>query len=159
MSRDRPEAGDFDTGQGRFAIVASRFNAAVVDRLVEAASTTLERHGVDTDRIAVLRVPGAFELPQAARRLADSGRYDAVIALGAVIRGGTPHFEYVCRACADGLTWLSLTADCAITFGVLTTDDEQQARERAGGPEGNKGEEAALAALEMVAFNRRLDSC
>lgn len=154
MSRDRPDATGQADAHGRFAVVAARFNAPVVDRLLEAAVETLRRHGIDEEHVTVARVPGAFELPQAVRRLADSARFDAVIALGAVIRGGTPHFDLVCRACTDGLMQVSLSADCAVAFGVLTTDDEGQAHERAGGAHGNKGEEAALAALEMVAFNR-----
>lgn len=158
MSRDRPEQSGLADVGGRYAVVASRFNAAIVDRLLDAALATLERHGVGRDHVTAMRVPGAFELPQAARRLADSGRFDAVIALGAVVRGGTPHFDYVCRACAHGLMQVSIEADCAVVFGVLTTDDQTQARDRAGGAHGNKGEEAALAALEMVAFNRSLGS-
>lgn len=156
MSRERGERRELGDVSGRYAIVASRFNASVVDPMLEAALATLANNGIEDSQVTVMRVPGAFELPQAVRRLADNARFDAVIALGAVIRGGTPHFDYVCQACALGLARVSIQTDCAVTFGVLTTDDEQQARERAGGAHGNKGEEAALAAMEMVAFNRRI---
>lgn len=148
--------GKTDGAEGRYAIVASRFNAPVVDALVAGALETLEGHGVTRAEVTVVRVPGAFELPQAALRLARSARYDAVIALGAVIRGGTPHFEYVSSACAQGLARASLETEFPLVFGVLTTDDAEQARSRAGGARGNKGEEAALAALEMVSVYRQL---
>lgn len=148
--------GDVDDAGGRYAIVASRFNAPVVDALLAGALATLEAHGVIREEITVVRVPGAFELPQAALRLAGSARYDAVIALGAVIRGGTPHFEYVSSACAEALARASLETEYPLVFGVLTTDDAEQARARAGGAKGNKGEEAALAALEMVSVYRQL---
>lgn len=148
--------GDAGDAAGRYAIVAARFNAPVVDRLLEAAVATLESHGVSADEITVARVPGAFELPQAALRLARTSRFDAVIALGAVVRGGTPHFEYVSSACAQGLASASLEVECPLIFGVLTTDDGEQAYARAGGDKGNKGEEAALAALEMVSVYRKL---
>lgn len=148
--------GNVGDAAGRYAVVASRFNAPVTDALLAAALATLENHGVAREDITAVRVPGAFELPQAALRLARSARYDAVIALGAVIRGGTPHFEYVSSACAQGLARASLETDCPLVFGVLTTDDAEQARARAGGAKGNKGEEAALAALEMVSVYRRL---
>ena len=153
---EREVRGDVTGAQGRYAVVAARFNAAVVDRLLSAAVATLERHGVAADHITQVRVPGAFELPQAALRLAQSSRFDAVIALGAVVRGGTPHFEYVSSACAQGLANASLQVDCPLVFGVLTTDDGEQAYARAGGEKGNKGEEAALAALEMVSVYRQL---
>lgn len=148
--------GDADGASGRYAIVASRFNAPVVDALVTGALNALEGHGVARAEVTVVRVPGAFELPQTALRLARSARYDAVIALGAVIRGGTPHFDYVSSACAQGLARASLETEYPLVFGVLTTDDPEQARARAGGGKGNKGEEAALAALEMVSVYRQL---
>lgn len=148
--------GDADDASGRYAIVASRFNAPVVDALVTGALNALEGHGVARSEVTVVRVPGAFELPQTALRMARSARYDAVIALGAVIRGGTPHFEYVSSACAQGLARASLETEYPLVFGVLTTDDAEQARARAGGGKGNKGEEAALAALEMVSAYRQL---
>jgi len=141
----------YDVSGARVAIVAARFNAALVERLVGAAGETLERHQV---RYELVRVPGAFELPFAARRLAASGRFEAVIALGAVVRGGTPHFEYVCEQSAAGLMRSGLDADLPVLFGVLTCDDMIQAEARTGGAEGNKGHETALAALEMIAFAR-----
>lgn len=148
--------GDINDASGRYAVVAARFNPSVVDALVEGALTTLDAHGVAREDITLVRVPGAFELPQAALKLAATARYDAVIALGAVVRGGTPHFEYVSAACAQGLAAASLRAECPLLFGVLTTDDGEQARARAGGDKGNKGEEAALAALEMVSVYRQV---
>lgn len=148
--------GDVQDAIGRYAIVAARFNAPVVDAMLAGALDTLRRHGVADEELTVVRAPGAFELPQAALRLARSARFDAVIALGAVIRGGTPHFEYVSSACAQGLARASLETECPLVFGVLTTDDGDQARARAGGAKGNKGEEAALAALEMVSVYRQL---
>lgn len=157
MERQSEEIqGDAADARGRYAIVASTFNAPVVDKLVTGAVATLEGHGVEAGDITVVRVPGAFELPQAAQRLAATARYDAVIALGAVVRGGTPHFEYVSMACAQGLANASLQSECPLLFGVLTTDDGDQAYARAGGEKGNKGEEAALAALEMVSLYRKL---
>lgn len=142
--------GDFATPEGRFAIVAGRFNAFVVDPLVAGAADVLTRHGVAADAIDVVRVPGAWEIPQAARRVAASGRYAAVIALGAVIRGATPHFDYVAGEAAKGLAQVAAEADMPVAFGVLTTDTIEQAIERAGTKAGNKGADAALSALEMV---------
>lgn len=147
----------FNVDNARFAIVAARFNDKVVNPLLEGAIDALKRHGVDDERVTVLRVPGAFEIPLTARRLATTGRYDAIIALGAVIRGGTPHFDYVAGECARGVSQVSLEQDMPVIFGVLTTDNEAQAMDRAGGREGNKGEEAALAALEMVSLLRTVD--
>lgn len=142
--------GDFATPEGRFAIVAGRFNAFVVDPLVAGAVDVLTRHGVAADAVDVVRVPGAWEIPQAARRVAASGRYAAVIALGAVIRGATPHFDYVAGEAAKGLAQVAAEADMPVAFGVLTTDTIEQAIERAGTKAGNKGADAALSALEMV---------
>jgi 6,7-dimethyl-8-ribityllumazine synthase len=138
----------------RIAIVASRFNGFIVEQLVEGARDALSRRGVEP---SLLWVPGAFELPLAADRLAASGRFDAVIALGAVIRGGTPHFEYVAGACANGLARVALDRGVPVSFGVLTTDDVEQALARAGTGEGNKGFDAAVTALEMVATLRALE--
>ncbi|HWV37594.1 MAG TPA: 6,7-dimethyl-8-ribityllumazine synthase [Vulgatibacter sp.] len=140
----------------RVAICVSRFNAFITERLLEGAVDTLRRHGVEEDRIEVVRCPGTFELPPVVRRVAASGRFDAVIALGAVIRGGTPHFEYVAGECAKGIGKVSMEAKCAVTFGVLTTDDVEQAIERAGTKAGNKGAEAALAAIEQANVLRAL---
>jgi 6,7-dimethyl-8-ribityllumazine synthase len=138
----------------RIAIAASRFNRFIVEQLVEGARDALERRGVEP---TLVWVPGAFELPLLADRLAASGRFDAVIALGAVIRGGTPHFEYVAGACASGLARVALDRGVPVSFGVLTTDDVEQALERAGTGEGNKGFDAAVTALEMVDTLRALE--
>ena len=141
----------------RVAIVASRFNQFIVDQLVEGARDALRRRGVTGERQLLTWVPGAFELPLAADRIAATGRYDAVIALGAVIRGGTPHFDYVAGSCADGLARVALDRGLPVAFGVLTTDDVEQALERAGTGEGNKGFDAAVTALEMVDTLRTLE--
>ena len=140
------------SGTGRkFAIVAGRFNSFVVDALVAGAIDTLVRHGVRAADITLIKVPGCFELPQAVRRVASGkGGYAGIIALGAVIRGATPHFEYVAGQCAAGLARLNLELSVPVAFGVLTTDTIEQAIERAGTKAGNKGADAALTALEMV---------
>jgi 6,7-dimethyl-8-ribityllumazine synthase len=140
----------------RFAIVAARFNAAITHALLEGAVATLAEHGVPDDHVSVVQVPGAFEIPITAKRLAASGRYEAIITLGAVVRGGTPHFEYVAGECARGVSRVALQEDVPVIFGVLTTDTNEQALARAGGKEGNKGCEAAIAGLEMVTLLRRL---
>lgn len=146
----RSYEGVFD-GQGlRVAIVAARFNEAVSQRLLDGAVDCLQRQGVADEDISIARVPGAFEIPLAAQRLAQSGEIDAVVCVGAVIRGATPHFEYVADQAASGVTAAALATGVPITFGVLTTDDRDQADERAGGKLGNKGFEAAQAALEMA---------
>lgn len=141
----------------RFAIVAARFNAAIVDRLLEGASAKLAENGVPDDHITVLRVPGCLEIPLAAQRLAASGRYDCVIALGTVVRGDTPHFEYVAGECARGVARVALDEHLPVIFGVLTVNEMAQAEARAGGSEGNKGTEAALAALDMVTVLRQVE--
>ena len=156
MARYDISPADFDVAGARIGIVAARFNDRVVSRLLEAALDTLAGQGLDQDAILVARVPGAFELPLAARWIARQGAADAVVALGAVIRGGTPHFDYVCAEAARGLRTASLELDVPVVFGVLTCDDQAQAEARAGGEHGNKGREAALAALEMVSLRRRL---
>lgn len=138
----------------RVAVIASRFNRFVVDQLVSGAQDALDRLGIDGSRQAIVWVPGAFELPLLADQLAASGKYDAVIALGAVIRGGTPHFDYVAGECASGLTRVSLDHGIPVTFGVLTTDTIEQALERAGSGEGNKGYDTAMTAVEMVETQR-----
>ena len=141
----------------KFAIVVSRFNHFVVDSLLEGALTTLKHYGqVNADDITVVRVPGAYEIPLTAKKLAKSGRYDAIIAVGAVIRGGTPHFDYVAGECTKGLAQVSLNASVPITFGVLTVDSIEQAIERSGTKAGNKGVEAAATALEMVSLLGRI---
>ena len=139
------------------AVVASRFNGFIVEQLVAGAQDALQRQGIDPQRQQIVWVPGAFELPLAADRLAAAGCWDAVIALGAVIRGGTPHFDYVAGECAAGLSRVALDRGLPVIFGVLTTDTVEQALERAGTAEGNKGFDAVMAALEMVATLRAVD--
>lgn len=138
-------------GSGKsFALVVSRFNSFITERLVEGATDCLVRHGTDAGEITVVRVPGAWEIPVAAKRTAAAGNYDAVICLGAVIRGGTPHFDYVAAEVSKGVAHIGLETGVPVTFGVLTTDTIEQAVERAGTKAGNKGWEAAESALEMV---------
>ncbi|HLV65237.1 MAG TPA: 6,7-dimethyl-8-ribityllumazine synthase [Polyangiaceae bacterium] len=140
----------------RFAIVAARFNGAIVENLIAGALDALERHGVATDAVTLVRVPGSFELPPVAARLARSGKFDAVLALGAVIRGATSHFDHVAGETARGLAEAALASGVPVIFGVLTTESIEQALERAGTKAGNKGFDAALAALEMVSLGRAL---
>jgi 6,7-dimethyl-8-ribityllumazine synthase len=140
----------------KFAVVASRFNHFVVDRLVEGAVDAVLRHGGEEKNLTVVRVPGAWELPLVARRLAGSGKVDAVIALGAVIRGSTPHFDYVAGEAAGGLSAAARASAVPILFGVLTTETIEQAIERAGTKAGNKGWDAAVGAIEMVSLARAL---
>jgi 6,7-dimethyl-8-ribityllumazine synthase len=142
--------------KARFAIVAARFNDFIVDKLLEGALDTLGRHGVDDERITLVRVPGSWELPLVCTRLAKSGKFHAVLALGAVIRGGTPHFDYVAAEAAKGVATASATSGVPVIFGVLTTDGIEQAIERAGTKLGNKGSDAALAAIEMVCLGKTL---
>lgn len=135
----------------KFAIVVARFNGFVVESLLDGALDTLERYGeVNTDDVTVVRVPGAYELPIVAKKLAEKNKYHAIIALGAVIRGGTPHFDLVAGECNSGLAKVSLETGIPVAFGVITTDSIEQAIERSGTKAGNKGAEAALCALEMV---------
>lgn len=134
----------------RIGIVVARFNHLISARLLEAAAEELERAGTKPEDVHVAWVPGAFEIPLAARALAQSGRYHAVVTLGAVIRGGTPHFDFVCRGVTDGLREVMQATGVPVAFGVLTTDDVEQALARAGGAGGNKGSEAVQAALEMA---------
>ena len=148
---------EYQVQGARFALAASRFNEEIVTRLLDGAIDTLNSHGIETQALTIVRVPGAFELPLAVKRLASSGRFDAVIALGAVIRGATPHFEYVAGECTRGLGRIALDHELPVAFGLLTVDTMEQALARADGEEGNKGQEAALAALEMVSLLRRLD--
>ena len=142
----------------RFAVVASRFNEAIVEKLVDGALDALVRHGTSAENVDVIWVPGAWELPIAAQRLLTSERYDALVAVGAVIRGDTPHFDYVAGEASRGLARTSAEFDTPIGFGLLTCDNDEQARERAGGAHGNKGWDAALAAMEMVDLFDRLDA-
>lgn len=148
--------GDFTTVVGNYCLLATRWNSFIVEKLIDGAEDTLRRHGIDDSQITHCYVPGAFEMPLAAKRLAQTGNYDAIIALGAVIRGGTPHFEYVAGECTKGLAQVSLELDLPITFGVLTVDNIEQAIERAGTKAGNKGAEAAITALEMVSLLKQL---
>ena len=141
----------------RFAFVAARFNDFVVEPLIRGALDALKRHGASEKQIEIVRVPGAFDIPIVARKLALSRRYDALIALGAVVRGQTPHFDYVAGECASGLARIALESGVPIAFGVLTTDTMEQAVDRAGGKAGNKGADAALAAIEMANLLRRLE--
>jgi 6,7-dimethyl-8-ribityllumazine synthase len=142
--------GNLDAAGFKFALVVSRFNSFICDRLLEGALDTLKRHGAEESSLTVIKVPGAFEIPLVAKKLASSGGYDALICLGAVIRGGTPHFEYVSSEVSKGVASASLDTGVPIAFGVLTTDSVEQAIERAGTKAGNKGCEAAMSAIEMV---------
>ena len=147
---NQPMQWDLDASGLRFAIVAARFNPTITDRLVEGAREALE--STKAEHFEVFRVPGAFELPLAAKSLAESGDSDAVIALGAVIRGGTPHFDYIAGEAARGLLDVALSTNIPVAFGVLTTEDDEQAESRAGGKDGNKGFDAAMTAVEMARF-------
>ena len=157
MAKYDVQISDYAIDGARFAIVAARFNGEITNALLEGAVATLAEHGVPDDHVSVVRVPGAYEIPITAKRLAASGRYEAIITLGAVVRGDTPHFEYVAGECARGVGQVALDEDVPVIFGVLTTDTDSQALDRAGGKEGNKGHEAALAGLEMVTLLRRLE--
>lgn len=150
--------GNYTSVNGRYAIAVARFNGFVVESLLEGALDALRRHGVDDDQIEVVRVPGAWELPLVVNRLARAARFDAIITLGAVIRGGTPHFEYVAGECTKGISQASLAYDVPVAFGVLTVDSIEQAIERSGTKAGNKGAEAAMSAMEMVSLLRKLDA-
>lgn len=145
-----------DASSLRFAVVVSRFNHLVSVRLLEGCVAELSRRGAASEDVHVAWVPGAYELPLAARALATSGRYDAIVTLGVVVRGGTPHFEFVCRGVCDGVQAAMRDTGVPVAFGVLTTDDIEQALDRAGGAHGNKGVEAALAAIEMARLLARL---
>ena len=150
MTGSRPNETQFDARSWRVAIVAARFNAPLVDQLVDGATRAWSAHGGSADELLVVRVPGAFELPLAALKFAASGEYHAVIALGCVIRGDTPHFDYVAGECARGLMDASLATGVPVIFGVLTTDTQAQAEERADVNRMNKGRESMEAALEMI---------
>jgi 6,7-dimethyl-8-ribityllumazine synthase len=141
----------------RFAIVAARFNSFIVERLVDGAVDALKRHGAELSNITVVRVPGAWEIPFACARLANSDKLDAVIALGAVIRGSTPHFEHVSNEVSKGVAQVALSSGTPVSFGVLTTDTIEQAIERAGTKAGNKGFDAAMAAIELVSLGHALE--
>lgn len=140
----------------KVAIVASRFNEFITSKLIGGAEDCLIRHGADSDDLTLAWVPGAFEIPLAAQKLAKSGKYDAVVCVGAVIRGATPHFDYVCAEASKGIAHVSLETGVPVAFGVLTTDNIEQAVERAGTKAGNKGADAALSAIEMVNLMREM---
>ena len=140
----------------KVGIVASRFNELLSNRLVDGARDALQRHGVDDEDVHIAWVPGSFEMPLVAKKMADSGSYDAVLALGVIIRGGTPHFDYVAGECVKGMAQVSLKHGVPISFGVLTVDTIEQAIERAGTKAGNKGHEAAMSAVEMVNVLRQI---
>lgn len=142
--------GDFKVDDKKFAIVATRFNEFITTKLLDGALDTLKRHGVNDDNVTVVWAPGAFEVPLVAKKLADCGNYDAIIALGCVIRGATPHFDYVAGEAAKGIGQVALSTGLPVIFGVLTTDTIEQAIERAGTKAGNKGVDAARTAIEMV---------
>jgi len=142
--------GDLVAGDHRFALVVSRFNEHIVEEMVDGALNTLDRHGADPDDVTVAHVPGSREIPVVAQRLARTGTYDAVICIGAVIRGATDHFDYVCSGVSSGTLQASLDTEVPVIFGVITTDTIEQAIERAGTKAGNKGRDAAASAIEMA---------
>jgi 6,7-dimethyl-8-ribityllumazine synthase len=152
----RKQEGDLVVRGSRFGIVITRWNSFVVENLLEGALDTLKRHGADEGDIEIVYVPGAFEIPLAVKKMAASKKYDAIITLGAVIRGGTPHFEYVAGECVKGMASAMMQYEVPVAFGVLTVDTIEQAIERAGTKAGNKGEEAALSAIEMVNLLRNM---
>jgi 6,7-dimethyl-8-ribityllumazine synthase len=149
--------GNYDGSGLRVGIVVGRFNSVVTERLLDGAMDCLERHGVETDNVDIFWVPGAWEIPATARRLADGGSWDAVICLGAVIRGETPHFEYVAAESAKGVATVAMNSDVPVIYGIVTADTLDQAIDRAGAKSGNKGFDAAMAALEMVSVYEEID--
>ena len=149
--------GDLQVRELRFAILAARFNELIVEQLVRGAVDALKRHGASDKQIEIVRAPGAFDLPLVARKLAQSRRYDAIVAVGAVIKGATAHFDYVAGECAGGLARVAHDTGIPVSFGVLTTDTIEQAIERAGTKAGNKGADAALAALELANLLRKIE--
>ncbi len=156
MSDIRTIEGNFVGGKGQYALVVGRWNSFVVEHLLEGAIDTLRRHGVADEQMTIVRAPGAFEIPLVCQKVAEKGGVDAIIALGAVIRGGTPHFEYVSGECTKGIAQVSMNTGVPVAFGVLTVDTIEQAIERSGTKAGNKGEEAALSALEMVSLAEQI---
>lgn len=149
--------GDLDADGLRFAVVAARWNSRYGDRLVDGAVDALVRHGADEDDVLVVRCPGSFELPQTAQRVAESRDVDAVVCLGVLIRGATPHFDYIASEATSGIGSVGLDKESPVTFGVLTCDTVEQAAERSGSKSGNKGAEAAVAAIEMANLYEALD--
>jgi len=152
MSNIKVVEGDFAQCKGKYALIVSRWNSFVVESLKDGALDTLRRHGIKDEDITIYYAPGAFEFPLVAQKLANTKKFDAIIALGAVIRGGTPHFEYVAGECTKGLAQASMASGVPVTFGVLTVDSIEQAIERSGTKAGNKGVEATLTALEVVSL-------
>lgn len=150
--------GDYSAPAGRFAIVAARFNSVVVDRLLDGALDGLKRHGVSDTNIEIIRVPGSFEIPLVAQKLGKAGKHAAVICLGAVIKGDTDHYDYVCSAATSGIANAMMNSGVPIIFGVLTCNTMEQAMDRAGGKSGNKGFESAITAIEMVNLLKKLGS-
>ncbi len=150
--------GNFIPMDAKFVIVQTTWNEFVVDKLVDGAIRGLTKHGVSLDDITLVSCPGAFEVPLVVKKLAESGKYDAVIALGAVIRGSTPHFDFVAGEAAKGLGQIALNSGIPVSFGILTVDTIEQAIERAGTKAGNKGEESALSAFEMVSLLKQLEA-
>ena len=157
MDKIKTTQGDLVVRDARFVIVAARFNDFIVESLIKGALHALRQHGADDANIEIIRVPGAFEMPLAVEKAASSRRFDGIIALGAVIRGGTPHFDYVAGECVKGITAVGQSHGVPVGNGVLTVDTIEQAIERAGTKAGNKGEEATLAVIEMVNLLRRID--
>jgi len=157
MSQYKTIEGGLTVSGSSFGIAVARFNSFVVESLLDGAVDCLQRHGTKASDIEVVRVPGAFELPLAVQRMAASKKYDAIIALGAVIRGGTPHFDYVAGECTKGLSQVMMQHDVPVAFGVLTVDTIEQAIERAGTKAGNKGAEATMSAIEMVNLLKKID--
>jgi 6,7-dimethyl-8-ribityllumazine synthase len=158
MNTHKTYEGHLQIQGARFCLVTSRFNSFIVDSLVSGAIDALVRHGARHEDIHIVKAPGAYELPLAVQKVAATGRYDAIVALGAVIRGGTPHFDYVAGECVKGIGTVSLKHEIPVAFGVLTVDTIEQAIERAGTKAGNKGAEAALSAMEMVNLLREIDA-
>ena len=158
MSTIKTIEGNYTNATARYGIAVTRFNSFIVDRLLDGALDALRKQGVQDRDITIVKVPGSYELPLTVKKMIESGSYDAVIALGAVIRGGTPHFEYVAGECVKGLSQVSLNSGIPVAFGVLTVDTIEQAIERAGTKAGNKGAEAALTAIEMLSLTRQLES-
>lgn len=157
MDRIKTTEGDVIVRDGRFAIVAARFNDFIVESLIKSSVHCLRQHGASDGDIEIVRVPGAYEMPIAVDKVAATHRFDGIVALGAVIRGGTPHFDYVAGECVKGITAASQRHGIPVGNGVLTVDTIEQAIERAGTKAGNKGEEATLAVIEMVNLLRRID--
>ena len=157
MSEFRPSEKVFDIVEARVAVIAARWNGEITDGLLSGAIKALTRHGIDQNNIEIFRVPGAFELPLASQRAARTGRFSAIISLGCVIRGDTPHFDYVCSETTRGIGQVSLNENLPVAFGLLTTDNLEQSLERSGDNSENKGEEAALTALEMLTMLQKMD--